>query len=325
MRLSEILAAAARLIWRHKALWFLGLLVALGAEYGGPGMPFVPSFGNADLSDLSLGDVGAIPAWVWPTVMGFAAVGIGVSLILLFIGLIARGGLIAGVQQIEHGDAVSIGAAWKAGAKRVWRMLGMVLTLYLPVIAVVVIGLAAGAATFMGAAAWQDTTPLQMREMMAAAVPAIASLSCLAAVYSLVASGFEVLAERAIIIDELTVKDSLRKAWNLFTAHLGQIVVVALGLFVIDLGVGLVTAFGIMAVMLPLVVSAVAAFENQVTATGIGLIAAGVLAAVVIGLLVGAVFTSYVSTVWTLVYRQLLVAVKPAAQTPAAPPAPLPT
>lgn len=320
MDLSGIFTAAARLIWKHKALWLLGLLVALGAEYGGPGMPMVPPLGGADLSDVPWGEVGAIPAWVWPTVMGVAAWGIVLTVILLFIGLIARGGLIASVEQIERDGTFSMGSAWKVGATRVWRMLGMVLALYLPAIAVVAAATLLGLVALAGAAG-QDMAMLQLRDLMVTIVPVIAALACLLTVYGLVAGGLEVLAERAIILDELAVKDSLLKAWHVFMSHLGQIILVALVLFAIDLGVSLIIGFGAATVMLPFVFGAVAAFESQTIATGLGLIGAGVLAAIAIGLSVSAVFTSYVSTVWTLVYRQLLVAVKPTAQTPAALPA----
>lgn len=328
MNLKQTLGKSARMIWKHKLLWLLGFFTSLGADYGGLDFPFSPMIASDELPSMSA--PGSAPGWLGAAIiLGIVLLAL-VALCMLVIGLIARAGLIASVQRIETDGKTTFSGAFKIGISRFWRMLGMRIVVYLPVILVTAVGvlvLLGALLTGFGPGFGQSTgrrLPESFSAAMAVLAPVVVALGCATSLYNLAAMGLEVLAERAIVIDELPVRASLSKAWLMFKAYLGDILVVAAVLFAISLGYGFVCALGVGAIIAPIIVGAVAAFESQATALGVGLMIV-VLAIVLTGLfLLGSLFTTYVSTVWTLTYRQLSTLHRPVVQTPAVPHAPMP-
>ncbi len=77
------------------------------------------------------------------------------------------------------------------------------------------------------------------------------TIGCAAIVYGLFALGLQTLGERAIMLDDLSVLKALRKAWMLFKAQLGNILMLALVVFLIDLAASVVTGLFVAALFIP--------------------------------------------------------------------------
>ncbi len=341
MDFSGLLSRAARMTWQHKVLWVLGFLTALGA--GGTSNFNIGSTSSFTtpapdgemprwMNDLAVGDPSVLLGGLMAGLAVFGCLIAIVSIVLLVVGIIARGGLIAAVQHIETEGGTSFKRAWSAGAARFWRMLGLNLLLILPVLVLVAIMLVAFGGTILaiiGAAA-AGGRQSGGNEAAAAALAGLTGvlciggvLTCVAVLYGLISMALQTFGERAIVLDGLGVMDSLRKGWAVFRANLGNIIVIALIMAVISFVVGLVVGAISTAVFIPTVLLAMDQAQTGVQAATIVVGVLSFIVVVVLAAIVGALFVSFNSAVWTLAYRQFTgqaPALTPAPQ----PPAPLP-
>jgi hypothetical protein len=135
MDYGKLFSRSWNIIWRHKFLILIGVLVALGSGVGsgmssssgsalsqngqGPAfqMPGIGPFGEPG----GLFDVG-VP--LGPVVI-LGTLGLGLVLVLWVVSTIARGSLIAGAAAADASDTPSLGQAWSAGWHRAWTLLGI--------------------------------------------------------------------------------------------------------------------------------------------------------------------------------------------------------
>ena len=315
MDFGATISRAFKLVRENRVLWLLGFLTALGGATNAFGNGSRTSW-RMDARDFPSGmqDAGMqMPDWM--TRPGLLAAGIGTFVLFLFvlglvlyvIGLIARGGLIKGVQLIEAEGKTSFKPAWSAGVAKFWSMLGLTLLLFLPFIIIGIIALivivTSGVALF---APMMGGGQMPQNNMIAGGIVVavlVLMAGCAALVYGLVALGLQTIGERAILLDNLPVIDALRKAWALLKAQLGNIIVLALIVFLIDLAVSVVTGLVVAALFIPTAITMLGTAQTIQTSTlvlgGIGFIAAVLISAVI-----GSVFTAFNSAVWTLAYQQ---------------------
>jgi hypothetical protein len=336
MDFGATISRAFKRVRQNRVLWLLGFLAALGGAANAFGNGSRTSW-RMDARDFPTGMRGfpmpGIPMQMpnWMLRPGVMAAGLGALIAFVFvlglafyvIGLIARGGLIKGVQLIEAEGKTAFKPAWSAGVAKFWSLLGLTLLLFLPFIVIGVIALitlvTSGVAMFapmMGGNAMPQNGIIAGGIVIALLV---LTIGCAATVYGLIALGLQTLGERAILLDNLSVMDALRKAWALLKAQLGNIILLALIVFLIDLAVSLVTGLILAVLFIPTAVTMMGAAQTIQTSTlvlgGIGFIAAVLVSAVI-----GSVFTAFNSAVWTLAYQQFTRSI---AMTPANTDAPL--
>jgi hypothetical protein len=325
MDFGATVSRAFKLVRQNRVLWLLGFLTALGGAAN--------AFGNGsrtiwrmDARDFPTGMPGIpmqMPDWMMRP--GLFAAGIGTLIVFVFvlglafyvIGLIARGGLIKGVQLIEAEGKTAFKPAWSAGIAKFWSLLGLTLLLFLPFIVIGVVALiviaTSGVAMF---APMMGGNTMPQNSIIAGGIVIVLlvlTIGCAAAVYGLIALGLQTLGERAIMLDNLPVMAALRKAWVLLKAQLGNIILLALIVFLIDLVVGVVTGLVVAALFIPTAVTMMGTTQTlQTTSLVLGVL--GFIAAVLISAVIGSVFTAFNSAVWTLAYQQFTsnIAVTPA-------------
>ncbi|MCL4505902.1 MAG: hypothetical protein M1434_12575 [Chloroflexi bacterium] len=338
MDFGATVSRALKITWEHKVLWILGFLAALGS--GGTG-----SVGNIGRNPQITNrfSSGETPPWFNNLVSNpntilsiLAAIGCVVLLIgivLWVVGLIARGGLIAGVQQIETDGDTTFGSAWKVGAAKFWRLLGLDILIALPVIIVgivivVMLAVSIGGiiAASSGGRSRASSDMLGMLGMLGiTTISVICCLICLVVLYSLLAMAFQTFGERAIVIENMGVTASISRAWAVFGANLGNIILLALLMLVVSF------VFGLVVGALALIVLAPTLLPLFLDTSRSGALSAGMLALAVIGLIlvailgavVESVFVTFNSATWTLAYRQFIGIAPPTPAQPAAQP-PLP-
>ena len=199
-------------------------------------------------------------------------------LILVFwiVGVVAQGGLVAGVNDIEERRETSFSKAWSAGWQRKWPLLGINLLPAIPMLLLLGMGMVAFLAT-MGFAAVSAERVMQVFGAGAAAF-LVCSL-CLLIPITIILAAFAGLANRACMLEKTGVFDSYRRAWRVISDNLGEAVL----LVVIQIGLGILLAvFG----FLPGLMIALCCILWPLL------------------LIIGGAISAYVSSLWTLAWRE---------------------
>lgn len=346
MDLGTTISRAFNIVLKHRVLWVLGFLAALAGgsgggtsfnfpsgSFGGPsgatGSEFGPEAGR--FFETLANNSGVIIAGA----LGLFCVLFVISIALWVISIIANGGLIGGVDQIERDGSTTFGQAWGMGARKFWPLLGLNILLALPILILLAIGFVlVGGSLFaiVGAAMAQDPNDAAAATAATAGLGALCFgglLACVGFVYSLLAAALQTFGERAIVLEDMGVMDSLRKGWEVFRGNLGNIILLALVMLVIGIVVGFVVGLVSAALFLPVLFTGfIGAANNPDTFTiGAGTIilaALAFIAVAIIAAIIGALFKAFNSAAWTLAYRQFTGrGLTPSSA--AAPPAPLPT
>lgn len=291
MDYGELLRRTWNVIWTHKFLILLGVLVALSTvgsssginastqwnarqapqwEYRGPpsgdSFPRMPDLGRPGL-------LAGIPIVVAVGLGGLALV---VGLAVWVVSTISRGGLIAGADAADGGGKLTFGEAFSAGWRRGWSLLGIGILPAIP--GVILLASALGAAgIYTGMGALLDNTAVGFPRVLLAIV--LGGLGCIAFPASLVLGLLRTFANRACMIDGLGVWEAYKQGGTVLWNHIGS----ALLLFLIQIGISL--ALGV-ATLLPNVVLALCCIGWPIL-----LLAQGTIAA-------------FFSTMWTLVWRR---------------------
>jgi hypothetical protein len=300
MDYGRILGRAWRVTWRWKILWILGFLAALGRG-GSPGNSSSYSFDGSEWAH-------PVHADRWPEIAGIVAavacLGLLIAIALWVVSVIARGGLIAGVQQVEDEDSTSFGRAWRVGVSRFWSLFGISFLTALPVIILVVAGLVALVALGFGTAEAFDISDLAGAGGVTATVLCGGVLCCGGVILAVVLNLLRTFAERAAVLEGLGWIDAIRRGWQVIRENLGHTLIFWVVFLVIGIIFGIVVGGGITILMVPFA----ALFGSGMLEPGPWLIApmcfGGLLSALVLALL-GSVLEVFTSATWTLAYREM--------------------
>lgn len=249
MDYERLIRRAVNAVWEHKFLIVLGILVALG---GGGGSSINFNFGGGDFNfDFGQGtqpqappDFPQIPEL--PPEAGVALGGIAVlaillicvalvvGLVLFVVSTIARGGLIAGVDDIEEERPASLGQAWSAGWQRVWTLLGVNILPAIPAVLLAFIGVVMG----LGAAGLSQM--FGPRVAVGGAVAALLiPLACVLIPIALVLTLLRTFANRAAMLEGLGVIASYGRGWSVLLDNIGSAFVLFLLQILINVVVSL--------------------------------------------------------------------------------------
>lgn len=318
----EILKRAWKVTWKYKALWVLGFFVGAGGGGGGnggsSGSNFSTGSGDTSGSGQALAD-----AWVqaerWMVehvvlIAVVAAVLVLLGFVMWALSIAARGGLIHLVNEAEQNRDVRLGKGWSVGFSFWGRnfMIGLVLGLPLLLIvlgmsAVILVPLISAAGSASDVAAAGGFTSL------CCGIPLLIVVIFVAALFVSIISE---LAMRYAVLDDITFGQSISRAWSDLWAKRG-VWVMWLVMLLPGVAYGVVTAVVSLVFILPAVFLLIAG--KFLTAAALIVLVAFVL------MLPGAVYGTFVSSAWTIFFRQMTgkeQVVAPVAQPGAYPPAP---
>ncbi len=302
MDYGRVLSRAWEITWRYRILWLFGFIMAL-ASGGGSG-------GGSNSVRIVLGDgrgpaIGPIAAWL---ILLLVVVLLVVALVVFVLGIIAHGALIDGARQVEESGVVSGSAAWSAGVRRFWPLLGIdlltlvaVIVLLLPMLVAIILGIAAVATGG--------------REAGIGGGLLICGGVCylIPFVVAAILIGFVVVyARRACVLEDLNTVDAIKRGWEVFKRNVGHTLLVGVILMVINLIIGAVFVGGIFSLAAPGLALWQTTRNPALTAVplcGLGLIL------FLVALFVTTLLETYRSVVWTLAYRALRA--RPEASVPA--------
>ncbi|MCS6848072.1 MAG: hypothetical protein RMN52_10190 [Anaerolineae bacterium] len=337
MDFGATISRAFNIVLKHRALWILGFLASLVGGVGSAGNSFNTSGGaftspSGELSpeaERFFNQLTTDPGLILAGLTGFLCIALLISLVLWVISIMAQGGLIGGVRQIEEEGSTTFGQAWSVGVRKFWPLLGLSLLLALPGLVLLVLFLLLFGGTLFPIFA---ATVSGDEAAQAAAAGGIfllicggGVLGCITLIYAVIAAALQTFGERAIVLENKGVIDALSRGWAVFRSNLGNIILLALLMFVIGVVVNFIV--GIIAGLLfaPTLISIIfgAGSEGGVGPSTLILGGLTFLVVVVIGAIISAIFAAFSSAVWTLAYRQFTgtsgIVAEPVA------PAPLPT
>ena len=311
MDIGATLSRAFDITIRHRSLWFLGFLTALLA--GAVNLPALPIdlppgvLVPGELPRLDEGDSRLAAALV--TLLCILVV---LAIILAVVGVIAQGGLIAGVGQIEEQGSTSFGQAWSAAARRFWALLGLRIVLALPVLGLVVLAvvLLGGSLLPVAIAVLRGEESPDLGSAGTSLLLLLCSgcvMICAIVIYGVLASALQTFGERAILLENLGVINGLRRGWEVFISNLFNVILLALVLIVLNALFSLITGLVLTALALPATIGGLMSSlseEGPQTSTIIFTVLMFVLIAL-ISALISALVATFGSAVWTIAYRQI--------------------
>jgi hypothetical protein len=258
MDYGKLLSRAWHIIWEHKFLILLGVIVALGSSHGGTGSPggggfrgdrpsgefdwqqppfeFPEEFPELDEFEREYGR--AAPIFGIILAILILGVVIVIALALWSVATIARGGLIDAVHVIEAGGMSNFSQAWQAGWRHGWQLLGIGILPALPMLVLTIGGLGmTGMLTgFTGLFGWRAAAFSGLGGL----IGVFGALACIAMPLVLVLSLLQTFANRACMFEDLGVFASYRRGWDVLIDNIGTVLVLFLIQVLINVMLGLV-------------------------------------------------------------------------------------
>lgn len=322
MNYGQILSRAFEITRKFRALWLFGVLLVLfgGGSGGGGGFNF-PSGGSSSRG-TGRGDFPTMPAvssetWQLITILigalvCFFIVWLVLSIILRFV---SRGALIGLVQELEADQtAPTIKRGFSIGAERFWKLLGIALTINIPlgIVSLVLILLAALpilAAVIPLLSAGRTAPSELIAVAVAGGIGSIILICCVAIllwVVALIIHPFYEFITRACVIDKRGVMDSIRAGYRIVRANLGNVAV----LYILAIGIGI--GFSILMIPVALLLIAIPAGAGFLVYWLANSITGAIIAGVVLGIpmfvlliFISGLYAAFESAYWTLGYRAI--------------------
>ena len=305
MELGYILRRAWEITWRHKVLWLFGFLIALSS--GAPGR------GNINyLEELPPEMERAIYQFVTGpyflvVVVALVALGLAIGLVLALVGALGRAALVDQVREAEEGDTPEVSAGFRAGWQRMWPVFLIRFLLRLPVALLVLIGMLpvlVGALSMLPESRPGTQPPPNIAPLIGSLLACLLPAMCLIVLLLIPLGVLERLSIRACVLERLPLGKSLKRGWDVLKGNLGPIALLWLIMLGIGIGVALVIglplALGTIAILVPLVLTAMASpILAAVLVLAVGLVAW------LLGAAIGGVVETFTSATWTLAYREL--------------------
>lgn len=314
MDFGQIIKKAWAITWRYRFLWVLGFFAGITGAGGGGGGNFGSGRGFGSGSSSSSGSspspftpggiqqfTSTLERWI-PVIIALAVIWILVGLLLWALSLAARGGLIWAVNELEEGRKPPLGSAWSVGFSHIWSVLGLGLLLQLPVlVAIALLAAAIGVPIALAIARGG-------RFAAAAIVPVCGSLAIgipLVLVMGFVLGIMYVIGLRRIVLDGIGAIQSAKDAWRTFRARFKDTALMWLINWGLNIAAGLAVAVPIVIVTVVLAIPAIIALTSK--HWGIAIVLGGIwlLILFVISLLYAAIWGTFTSALWTILYRRL--------------------
>ncbi len=295
MDYGKVLARAWNITWRWKILWLLGFLAILSGGGGGNvNYQFSARSRTFELPVIA-------PRWIPLLVIA------GIAVVLIWItfwviSTIAKGSLIAGVQQVEDEGSTSFRRAWRVGVQKFWSLFGVHL---IPLLAGIAFAIAIVAMVLVFGGIGALSAGFENRGGAAAAFGFLGicfvPFCCLFVIAMILLAQVITYAERAIVLEGKGAIDALGRGWQVLKDNLGHTVIFWLIFLVI--GIVYVAVLGgiMVAVALPFISLFTHGSPDVAAYVVLGSVAFIVLLLI---LFTNTVLTVFTSAAWTLAYRE---------------------
>jgi hypothetical protein len=308
MDYGKILSRAWEITWRWKVLWILGFLAALGSGSGGGGTGSYSGDGSEFSAPVPPALVGLILALLCLAVL--------IAIAVWVVSVIARGGLIAGVQQVEDEGSTTFGQAWRVGASRFWALFGIGILAAIPFIILLVAGIIVLVLIFAGSGLAFDSSGVVGGVGIATGVLCGGAFCCGMIILAIVLEQIRVYAERAAVLEGLGWIEAFKRGWDVLKANIFPTIIFWLIFLVIGFILAVIIGTVLIAAFIPFLAIL---FSAEPGAWLVLPLCCGGIIAIIVGALFGAIVQTFSSATWTLAYRDMTGMAQPAAELVAEP------
>jgi hypothetical protein len=318
MNYGEIIKKAWQITWKFKVLWIFGILAGCSSGQSG-NFNFNNSFRNSGNNftnpptpNLPPGMMNGLyrflnlfndPTFIWKFVAIVLAVVCIIVIVEVFLSTMGRIGLIKGSAQADAGaEKLAFGALWKESLPYFWRIFWLSLLIGSPFLIVFLV-LAAGIVVAMIPLANNTSNGSALLILL----PVFCVFFCVIFILAIIVGFISIQAERAIILEDKSILDGLRRGWDVLTKNLGPILIVWLITFVIGIVVAIIVALPLLIVLGPFVIAFIANMNNvnfSLIPWLVGFVCILCIYAPISWLLNGIAMT-YLQSLWTLTYIRL--------------------
>jgi hypothetical protein len=242
MDYGHLLKRTWNVAWGNKWLFISGVLLVIG--YWGLGsivsLAYDPQAifaqAYADLpSGVSAAELRAIEPAFTTIFYGVMAICIPVGLVLFAVSRIAVGALIAGASGAERQPKLPFSESWQVGWECAGRLLGVAVLLSLPGMLISLVSVLIS--NQMGVV--DPTDPAAAAMAMGQSLLSL-SLSCLSLIIGIPIAIWLFLSEQAVVQENKKMFESMGRAWKVFLAHPGQVLLLLLIQYAITFALALV-------------------------------------------------------------------------------------
>ena len=293
---GEVLTRAWEITWKYKVLWIFGILAGCtnggGGSSGGGNSGFStgPSDSNIppELRRFVYGMENLVD-WVADNLWIFIVIGFVVLLLVvisIFLGMIGRIGLIKGSYEAEMGaETLVFGELFSASMPYFWRVFGLSfligLAFLLLLMPIVLVGVLSAGVGFL----------------------CLLPLICVLVPVGWVVGIIIEQANRAIVLEDMSMFDGFKRGWEILRANFGPLIVMALIVFGITLVLGVIIALPIIIVVFPTFFALILGQGGSFTPLYIALACICLYAP--ISWVLNGVLNTFTQSVWTLTYLRL--------------------
>jgi len=314
MDYGDLFSRAWRIVWNKKFMLVLGFLAALG---GSSSNNFTYNLGLGDFPTGVESRIESFLTQFLPVIFGLICLGFLIAIFLWLLRLTAQAGLIESAARLDAGEDVSFGQAISWGISKLGRIVGINLLLYGPFIILMfilfVLGLAIMAATIGSSIASGDEGIWSViAGSLAIFIVCLGLMACILVPVWLILTVIYPFAQRGAVLQNLGVIESIRQAWQVIKANIGDVALLVLFFIAIGFGFGIVMAL----LMIPLAFLAFFPMIMEVIMTGnfdpgnIILVLCGSLLVAIVVALINSVIVAFRSTTITLAYQQFIAKAK---------------
>ena len=331
MQYGTLLKRAWDIVWRNKIIWVFGFLAALGSGGGGGGsggrgnfnVPLQGQGGGGGLppnAQRALAELFANQALVITIVVVLIVIGLLIGLIIALISALGHGAMVEMAREADDTEKTSFGAGWNTGLRRMFPVFLIRFLLGLPPAIIIIAGLIPFFLSFIPLitrSGFRNAEQLFAGGMLTSLFACFLPACCIGVLLTIPLQVLETLSIRALVLESRGILSGIRRGWTVFTANLGEIVVLWLIFLLIGIAVGIVigvpTVLVAIAVLVPMGIAVVLTPLMILPMIGVICLIA------IVSAILRSIVEAYTSTVWTLAYRQWI------ARTASAPaPAPVP-
>lgn len=304
MDFGKVLGRAWEITWRWKMLWVLGFLAALG-QGSGPNPNYSLSGDEFERYGYRLGDSAEqFFALLSGLVLGLICLVLIVAIVLWVVSVIARGGLIAGVQQVEEEGSTSFGKAWSVGVRKFWTLFGLGILAVLPLILLFIIGIIVLAlGIFVGIGLMDVGEAAGITTIILVSIICGGFLCCGLFILVIVLEQIRIYGERAAILEDLGWIDAFKRGWEVLKDNLGATII----LWLIFFAIGIVI-FGLSFALVFALAAPLLGFLFVVDDPGwllLGPLCIGGVLGTVVFALIRSIVMAFTSATWTLAFREM--------------------
>ena len=328
MNFGAVISRALKISWQYKVLWALMLIpgvISLIGSLLGLGNTAAFQNLNANAANLrSMDELFALYTRLFALLLPVLLLQTVIGLIAGVAALITRAGIIAGVQQAENGAAPGLGGTLTVGFHNFWKFLVVSILLGLPLLLLIVIVFAIVGVPILpliqAFTAGANPSDDEMRAVFSGVLAAMcvaAAVGCVGLIYALIAAAIQTLGERAMVIEGIGPLAGIARGWQLLRSNLGNVVLLAVVLFIISI----VISFGLgmigNAFTLPAMNIMMQEIANGVQPSVSTMLSSPSLVILtIISAVIELALQLFAAVAWTLAYRAFTGAALPSATVP---------